>query len=132
MIRAAASLQYRVALLKPTSTVDAVGAPVETFASEGTVWGDVRGAFAAERMSADERVARADAVIRLRSSALTRQINARWRVQVMGHTYDILSADSALDERARRTVELRAQRRADDFPVTTSGNSFTSTFDFNL
>ena len=113
MTAAAASLQYRVALLQPTASVDAVGAPVETFASVGTVWAELRGAFAAERMAQSERVARADAVFRVRYSALTAQIDARWRLQCDGHTYDILSVDAALDTRRRRTIEIRAHRRAD-------------------
>ena len=113
MTTAASSLQYRVKLLEPARSVDAVGAPVEIYTEVAAVWAKRRGAFAAERMSADERVARADAVFTLRRSALTEGITARWRIESEGEAYDILSVDPSMDERRRRSIEIRAHRRAD-------------------
>jgi head-tail adaptor len=97
----------------PTQGRDTVGAPTTTFTDGPTLWADMRGAFAAERMSNNQLVAKADAVFTFAASSVTVGLSARHRLLCDGVSYDVLSVTAAMDSRRRRSIEVRAERRAD-------------------
>lgn len=109
----AGSRKYRVTFLEPSGALDAVSSPANTFSAAFVYWAEVRGAFAAERVSNNEEVAKADLVVRVLQCTETDTIKATWRLQVEGATYNILSVTPYLDTVRGRSIEIRAEGRAD-------------------
>lgn len=109
----AGTRKHRVTFLQPTAGLDAVGSPANTYAAAFTYWAEVRGAFAAERVSSNEEVAKADLVVKVLQSAETQTVDATWRLQVDASTYNILSITPYLDPVRGRSIEIRAEGRVD-------------------
>ena len=100
-------------ILEPTASVDAAGGPVESFAVADYRWGRLRGAFAGERVSSNQLVAKVDAVLTLWWDELAARITARWRIRIDEVTYNVLSATPHMDT-PNRSVELRLERHIDE------------------
>ena len=85
----AGRLNRRVTIKSRSSTQDAAGQQVETWADVTTVWGDIKapaGAAAAERLGADRETSTAAYSIRIRYRT---DITAGMRAYEGGTTYDI-------------------------------------------
>lgn len=82
----AGKLDRRITLLKPTTAQDSYGAMTEAFASDGTVWANVKQVDGGESFQDDQHTAKKTLVftIRYRSG-----ITPSWRVQFDGEIYDL-------------------------------------------
>lgn len=90
-------LRHRIALQTATPTQNAVGEPVDAWATTATVWGSVEPLRGREYI--DQATAQAAVTTRIRiryRSGVTPQMRATWD----GHTYDI-----------QAVVEVKTQRK---------------------
>lgn len=82
----AGTLDRRITLMKPTSTQDAYGAMVDSFASEGTVWANVKQLDAGEASRDDQHTAKKTVLFTIRYRA---SVAPTWKVVFDGETYDL-------------------------------------------
>lgn len=106
----AGKLDRRVTLLRSTTTTDDFGGEVHAWEEAGKVWASKQDVRDAERYSAAETGATVTTRFQVRSSSLTRSIDARWRLQCDGLEYEI---DAVKEIGRREGVEITAAARAE-------------------
>lgn len=84
----AGKLNRRVTIEQRSSTVDAIGQPVETWTTVATVWADIRFQRGLESLRADSTTSIARASVRIRYRA---GINAGMRVVQGSTTFNIIA-----------------------------------------
>lgn len=99
----------RLALQRPTETVAASGAVTKGWATQGTVWAEIRGLRGQEALQGQQVQATLTHTIRIRYSSLTATIDPTWRGQAGGRTFDF-QAVIDVDDR-HQVIEIQARER---------------------
>jgi SPP1 family predicted phage head-tail adaptor len=85
----AGALDARVAILRATSTPNALNEPVDTWSTLATVWADARPVSDGERWAAGQTLADQAVRFTVRWSTMAASITPKDRLLYQGRTYDI-------------------------------------------
>jgi head-tail adaptor len=91
---AAGRLDRRVSVLRPTTSINAIGESVEIFAEAGKRWVALLSLSPAEVEREQTPGSRASTKLLMRLDSLTRQIGVRWRVTLDGVVYNVIGTDA--------------------------------------
>lgn len=101
----AGSLSSRISIKARSTSVDAIGQPVETWTTLATVWANVRHLSGSESIKADRELSVVRASIRIRWRT---DVDAGMRVTAGGSTYEIRAV--LPDAQRREFVDLVCER----------------------
>ena len=108
----AGKLDRRIAVYKPTSTLDAYNEAIEAFALYATVWAERWDVSAAEAMRAREVGAEIGCRFTVRWSSLMDAVDPTYRIQQDGRVYNITGV-RALGRRDFLEIDAVARAQAD-------------------
>lgn len=106
----AGDLTKRVAFQSPIEDRDRNGKIVQSWRNEFTVWAHVKALRGGETVMQARVAAKAPAIVTVRRSSQSRQIQSDWRAVIDGRIYDIKELPRMSDDRAY--LEMLAEGRA--------------------